>query len=69
MLILLYVIGFVLREFYHELIFEGFFYSYILLIMYHTIENPDVKMLQQMTLAKDMAEKANNAKSDFLDRL
>ena len=68
-LILLYVIGFVLREFYHELIFEGFFYSYILLIMYHTIENPDVKMLQQMTLAKDMAEKANNAKSDFLSSM
>ena len=41
----------------------------ITFIMYHTIENPDVKMLQQMTLAKDMAEKANRAKSDFLSSM
>ena len=36
-LILLYLVGFILRDAYHELIFEGFFYSYILLIMYHKI--------------------------------
>lgn len=41
----------------------------ITFIMYHTIENPDVKMLQQMTLAKDLAEKANRAKSDFLSSM
>ena len=41
----------------------------ITFIMYHTIENPDVKMVQQMTLAKDMAEKANRAKSDFLSSM
>ena len=58
-LILLYLIGFVLRNIYHELIFEGFFYAYILLIMYHTIENPDVKIINQLNLAKTQAEKAN----------
>ncbi len=68
-LILLYIIGFVLRGFYRELIFEGFFYSYILLIMYHTIENPDVKIINQLNLAKDRAEKANHAKSDFLSSM
>ena len=39
------------------------------LIMYHTIENPDVKMLTEMTLARDQAEKANRAKSDFLSSM
>ena len=38
-------------------------------LMYHTIENPDVKMLRQMELAKDQAERANNAKSDFLSSM
>jgi len=42
---------------------------YIDLIMYFTIENPDVKMLSQMALAKDQAEKANRAKSDFLSSM
>ena len=39
------------------------------LIMYFTIENPDLKLLAQMSLAKDRAEKANRAKSDFLSSM
>lgn len=42
---------------------------YINLIMYFTIENPDVKMIEQLELAKDQAEKANLAKSDFLSSM
>lgn len=38
-------------------------------LMYFTIENPDVKMLAQMALAKEQAEKANRAKSDFLSSM
>ncbi|MBQ9018789.1 MAG: response regulator [Bacilli bacterium] len=38
-------------------------------IMYFTIENPDVKMLNQMEIAKNQAEKANRAKSDFLSSM
>ena len=39
------------------------------LIMYFTIENPDLKLLAQMALAKDQAERANRAKSDFLSSM
>lgn len=39
------------------------------LIMYFTIENPDIKMMTELNLAKDQAEKANNAKSDFLSSM
>ena len=39
------------------------------IIMYHTIENPDVKMLEEVSIAKESAEKANNAKSDFLSNM
>ena len=68
-LIFLYLISFLLRIWFKDLIFEGFFYSYILLIMYHTIENPDVKMINQLELAKEQADKANAAKTDFLSSM
>ncbi len=35
-------------------------------IMYFTIENPDLKMIEQLNIAKGEAERANLAKSDFL---
>ena len=42
---------------------------YTTFIMYFTIENPDLKMLNEVTLAKNQAEKANRAKSDFLSSM
>lgn len=39
------------------------------LIMYFTIENPDVKMLKVVEAAKEQADKANQAKSDFLSAM
>lgn len=38
-------------------------------VMYFTIENPDVKMIEQLNQAKDAAVKANQAKSDFLSSM
>ena len=65
-LVVLYLIGFLLRGIFKELIFEGFFYSYILLIMYHTIENPDMKMLEEVHKAKEISDNANEEKTLFL---
>jgi len=42
---------------------------YIDLIMYFTIENPDVKLVTMMEVAKNQAEQANRAKSDFLSSM
>ena len=42
---------------------------FIELIMLFTIENPDVKILNEITYAKDQAEKANRAKSDFISSM
>lgn len=41
----------------------------ITFIMFHTIENPDVKVINQLNLAKEQAEKSNRAKSDFLSSM
>ena len=42
---------------------------FITIMMYFTIENPDVKMLEQVELAKEQAERANKAKTDFLSSM
>ena len=42
---------------------------FITSIMYHIIENPDLKMLNEVKAAKDAADKANQAKSDFLSSM
>lgn len=44
-------------------------FSIVDMIMIFTIENPDIKMLNEMISAKDQAEKANRAKSDFLSSM
>ena len=43
--------------------------SVICCLMYFTIENPDVKMVQQLELAKRQADRANNAKTEFLSSM
>ncbi len=39
------------------------------MIMIFTIENPDLKMIAELNIAKDNAERANRAKSDFLSSM
>ena len=43
--------------------------SLIIFLMYFTIENPDIKMIEQLEMAKDYADKANRAKTDFLSSM
>ncbi len=40
--------------------------SFIIVMMYFTIENPDVKMLEEFKIAKNRAERANEEKELFL---
>jgi len=41
----------------------------IIYIMYFTIENPDLKLINELNIAKEQAEKANNAKTEFLSNV
>lgn len=68
-LIALFAIGFLLRIYYPEIITETYCVAFSLLIMYHTIENPDMKMIEKLENANMQAEKANRAKSDFLSNM
>ena len=68
-LLFLMALGMVVRVLDPTLIVIPTIIVYIDLIMYHTIENPDLKLLNEMTLAKTQAEKSNRAKSDFLSSM
>ena len=65
-LIILYVLGFVLRSYCPFVIFETFLFTFMLLIMYFTIENPDLKMVNELLRNKELVEKQMEDKSRFL---
>ena len=68
-LFVFFVLGLFLRIYYPEVITETFIFTLSYLVMYNTIENPDVKLLEKMEISKEQAEKANRAKSDFLSSM
>mgnify|MGYP002548100543 FL=1 len=43
--------------------------TFVTILMYFTIENPDMKLISELNIAKDQAIKANNAKSEFLSSM
>lgn len=65
-LIIFYIIGIIIRNYFPYIMFENFFFSFMLLIMYFTIENPDLKMLEEFHKTKEYAENSNNEKATFL---
>lgn len=54
---------------YPQILLLTYSQTIICLCMFFTIENPDIKLLEQMELAKEAAEKANRAKTDFLSSM
>lgn len=43
--------------------------TFVTILMYFTIENPDMKLINELNIAKDQTVKANNAKSEFLSSM
>ena len=60
---------FIIRSFDPSIIIIPFALTFINLVMYHSIENPDVKMINELELARNQSDKANRAKSDFLSSM
>lgn len=67
--ILLGVLGAFIQMVYPEVLVITFTITYVTFAMYFTIENPDMKLIEQLNIARDQADKANNAKTEFLSNM
>lgn len=68
--LLVLIIGVMLIRFYYsQILIQAFILGFVNLVMYFTIENPDMKLIEQLNIARDQAERANNAKSEFLSNM
>ena len=63
------IIAMLLRAYNPTLIVIPAIIVYINMIMYFTIENPDVKLIEEINIAKESAIKASNAKTEFLSNM
>ena len=68
-LLIFFLIVLITRSIVPEFICLEFFANIALLLMMFTIENPDLKMIQELEEARKRADNANKAKSDFLSSM
>lgn len=68
-LVILLLLDFALQAFVPDAFLINFIIALVVIIMYYTIENPDVKMIEQLNIAREQAERANHAKTDFLSSM
>ncbi len=66
---ILILIQMILSSFGFQLLFITLNITLVSHLMYHTIENPDVKMIEQLNIAREQADKANKAKTEFLSNM
>ena len=59
----------IIQNYNPECMIIAFVDSFLCFIMYNTIENPDIKLIEELNIAKEQSERANRAKSDFLSSM
>ena len=69
MLIIFFILVYVLNHIDNTIVIISAVLAFVNLIMLFTIENPDMKLVKEAQLAKEQAERANRAKSDFLSSM
>ena len=67
--ILMIIIGALIQLNYPQFLVVSTVTTFITCLMYFTIENPDVKMIEKLNILKNQADKANMAKSEFLSSM
>lgn len=65
-LLILLIVTAILQKNQPQLLLTNSVFGLVMFLLYHTIENPDIKLINELELAKVSLEKANNVKSEFL---
>ena len=68
-LLIFFIIAFIIRNINPGIILITCSFALVTAIMYFTIENPDVKMIEQLSRNKKLIEQGNEDKSNFLFRM
>lgn len=68
LVILMFCAGYI-QILFPQVLLINFCLSIVVIIMSMTIENPDLRMIEQLNIARDTTEKANAAKTDFLSNM
>ncbi len=68
-LLILTTISLIIQTYHPEITLLLTCHTFVTFLMFFTIENPDVKMIEQLNIAREQAEKANKAKTDFLSNM
>ena len=68
-IIILFIFLMVIYRYNPYIMINSITITFVNYLMYFTIENPDLKMMNELELAKNSAEKANNAKTEFLSSM
>lgn len=63
------VINFIIQANFPQLFLINYLLALVIISMYFTIENPDKKLINELEMAKEQAEKANKAKTEFLSSM
>jgi len=63
------VVVVIIQKIYPELLVITAMETFVTFLMYFTIENPDLQLIRELNIAKEQAEKANKAKTDFLSSM
>ena len=66
---ILLILNIIVQTYDPSILMFSFTFAIVSYFMYFTIENPDVKMIEQLEVAKSSADKANRAKTDFLSSM
>lgn len=68
-LVIYFIFNFITQTFFVDFNDVGFIFAFCTITMYFTIENQDIKLLNEIEELKEKAEQANRAKTEFLSNM
>ena len=69
LLLVMLMVSSIIQNNYRGILLVNFVFSFITVLLYHTIENPDVQMMEELYKNKKLIEKSSEDTSNFLFRM